>query len=300
MPRTPRPQPDSQVTGVATARSTGRGALVTGAGGGLGLAIARMLAARAYTVHVTDVNRETAERAAAELGGSAFGSTLDVRDEAACRAAVEKTVERCGSLEVWVNNAGVLFTGATWEHDEGKRRQMMEVNALGTMNGTLAALHHMRGAGRGHIVNIISLAGLVAAPGEGVYAASKHAAIAFSISTLSDLRRNGINGIDISCVCPDGIWTPMLFDKLEDREAAASFTGVLLLPEQVAERVGSLLDRPRPVTVIPRWRGPMIRLFDRYPSLALWGAGPVLALGRLQQKVYARRVRAGRWPPSRG
>ena len=93
------------------------------------------------------------------------------------------------------------------------------------------------------MINVVSLAGIVAAPGEAVYGASKHAAIAFSLGTLYDLRQAGVKGVDISCVCPDGIWTPMLFDKLDDPAAAASFSGVLLKPEQVAEAVGRLVDR---------------------------------------------------------
>jgi NAD(P)-dependent dehydrogenase (short-subunit alcohol dehydrogenase family) len=277
-------------------RHSSGGALVTGAARGLGLAIARVLIARGFTVHLTDIDGDAAALAAAALGDDAFASTLDVRDDEACRAAAADTVRRAGSLDVWVNNAGVLATGPAWEHAEPTRRLMLEINALGTINGTLAALEPMRAAGRGHVVNVVSLAGLVAAPGETVYSASKHAAIAFSIGTLADLRLAGVRDVHISCVCPDGIWTPMLFDKLEDPGAASSFTGVLLLPEQVAERVGRVLDRPRPVVTIPRWRGWAIRPFDLWPRVALWGLGPVLAYGRLQQRRYARKVRRGTWP----
>ncbi len=93
---------------------------------------------------------------------------------------------------------------------------------------------------------MISLAGLVAAPGEVAYGASKHAAMAYTIGTLADLRRSGVKGIDVSAVCPDGIWSPMLEDKLDDPDAAASFSGVMLTPERVAERISSLLDSPAP------------------------------------------------------
>src|SRR5436305_3058811 len=152
------------------------GALVTGAGRGLGLEIARRLSARGYFVHLTDLDGSLAARAADELGPRAFGSALDVRSFPACRAAASRTLRRAGSLEVWVNNAGVLFTGPAWEQAQRARELMLEVNATGTINGTLAALEPMRAAGRGHIVNVVSLAGLVPAPGEAVYAASKHAA----------------------------------------------------------------------------------------------------------------------------
>lgn len=276
------------------------GAVVTGAARGLGFEIARVLARRGLAVHLSDVNGDAAAAAAAQLDGSAFSSALDVRDFDACRGAARATVQRAGSLVVWVNNAGVLFPGAAWEQDEAMRRTMIDVNALGTMNGTLAALEVMRAAGSGHVVNVVSLAGLVAAPGETVYSASKHAAIAFSLGTLLDLRRAGVRGIDISCVCPDGIWTPMLQDKLDDPGAAASFAGTLLLPEQVAARVGRLLDRPRPVASMPRYRGAVARSLDLWPRLALRAIGPMLALARVKQGRIKRKVQAGRWPPPSG
>jgi len=272
------------------------GALVTGAGRGLGLEIARRLVARGHIVHVTDLDGEAAARAAKELGPRAFASTLDVRSFAACRAAASRTQRRAGSLEVWVNNAGVLVTGPAWEQDQRTRQLMLEVNATGTINGTLAALDPMRAAGRGHIVNVISLAGLVAAPGEAIYSASKHAAIAFSLATLADLRLAGVDGLEISCLCPDGVWTPMLRDKLEDPSAAASFSGALLRPEQVAEQVEALLDSPRPVLAIPRWRGRLARVFDLWPGLALRFGDRVLARGRRRQRRYLRRAKAGKLP----
>jgi NAD(P)-dependent dehydrogenase (short-subunit alcohol dehydrogenase family) len=260
----------------------------------LGLEIARRLVARGHHVHITDLDGELAARAAAGLGPRAFGSALDVRSFPACRAAASRTVRRTGSLEVWVNNAGVLVTGPAWQQDERTRALMLEVNATGTINGTLAALEPMRTAGQGHILNIVSLAGLVAAPGEAVYAASKHAAIGFSLATLADLRVAGINGIEISCVCPDGMWTPMLFDKLEDPSAAASFSGVLLRPEEVADEAVGLLDAPQPVLAIPRWRGAMMRVFDLMPALSLRYAPRVIARARRKQRRYLRQVKAGK------
>ena len=123
---------------------------------------------------------------------------------------------------------------------------MFDVNAVGTMNGTVAALERMTEAGTGHVINVISLAGLVAAPGEVAYSASKHAAMAFTLGTLFDLRRAGLGGIELSAVCPDGIWTPMLEGKLDDPDAAGSFSGRLLTAEQVATAIGRLTERPTP------------------------------------------------------
>ncbi|MFD4247039.1 SDR family oxidoreductase [Streptomyces sp. NPDC058525] len=180
------------------------GAVVTGAGRGLGGQIARLLAARGHHVLVTDIDPASANAAADDLGGSATAMAVDVRDQAQVEAARDTIVARAGRLDVWVNNAGVLITSPACEQDEAARWLMIEVNALGTMNGTVIAIGAMRGSG-GHVVNIVSLAGLTAVAGEAVYAASKHAAIGFSLSTMADLRAAGVQDTDISCICPDGI-----------------------------------------------------------------------------------------------
>jgi NAD(P)-dependent dehydrogenase (short-subunit alcohol dehydrogenase family) len=271
-------------------------AVVTGAGGGLGRAIALDLASRGYLVQVTDIDAGAAASTATEIGAGATATGLDVRDEAACRAAAAAAVTRGGSLDLWVNNAGVLSAGLAWEQGEEVRRAMLEVNALGTMNGTIAALDAMRSAGGGHVINVISLAGLVAAPGEVNYAASKHAAMAFTLGVMFDLRRTGVEGIELSAVCPDGIWTPMIEDALDDPEVAASFSGQLLTPERVAREIGRLTERPRPLVVIPRWRSPMIRLLDLFPRLGLRLLPFVMHDARRRQRRYKRLIESGKWP----
>jgi NAD(P)-dependent dehydrogenase (short-subunit alcohol dehydrogenase family) len=272
---------------------------VTGAARGLGLEIARRLARRGFAVHLTDIDEGAVAAAASELGLPAWSSRLDVRDGEACRAAARATAERVGSLEVWVNNAGILITGHTWEHDAEERRRVMDVNALGTFNGMVAALEPMRAAGGGHVINVVSLAGLVAPPGEALYAASKHAAIAFSLGTLADLRREGIRGIHVSAVCPDGVLTPMISGRLDDPDAAPSFSGRLMRAEDVAERIMPLLDRPRPVLTIPRWRGAYARLLDLFPGLLVRLAPLAMADARRRQRHWKRRLEAGERPPAR-
>jgi len=265
------------------------GAVVTGGGRGLGRSIAQLLADRGYTVLITDVDQVTAQAAAQQIGGPAFALAGDVREETSATAAAEAIVARAGRLDVWVNNAGVLVTGPAWEHDEATRRLMVEVNTIGLMNGTVAAINAMRGAGGGHIVNIVSLAGLVAVPGEGVYAGSKHGALGFSLSTQADLRVAGIKDIDISCICPDGIWTPMLHDKLDDPGAALSFSGKLLQPAEVTAAVAKVLDHPRQVTAVPGWRGLQVRLLDAVPGVALRALPLAVRVGRRQQRRFQKR-----------
>jgi len=273
-----------------------RSAVVTGAGSGFGRAIAIELAGRGYAVRATDVDGAAAARTAAEAGAGASSSALDVREEAVCRALAAEVAAEHGSLDLWVNNAGVLTTGLAWEQDAATRETMLSVNAVGAMNGTVAALAQMVPAGRGQVINVVSLAGIVAAPGEVAYSASKHASMAFTLGTLYDLHRAGHRGIRISAVCPDGAFTPMLADKLDDPNATGSFSGVLLTAERVAREVGKLTDRPRPILVIPRWRGPLLRFFDVFPGLGLRLLPIVMWAGRMNQRRYKRLIEAGKFP----
>lgn len=260
------------------------GAVVTGAGRGLGRAIAELLADRGHQVLVTDVDLPTAEAAAAEIGRGATAMAVDVRDADQVQAAAERVVATAGRLDVWVNNAGVLITGPAWEQTDAQRRLVLDVNGLGTVNGTVSAIRVMKEQeGGGHVVNIVSLAGLTAVPGEAVYAASKHAAMGFSLSTLQDLRLAGIRNIDISCLCPDGIWTPMLFDKLDDPSSALSFSGKLLQPAEVVAAVAKVLDHPKQVTAVPGWRGLVARLGDTIPEVGLAAIPLVIGQGKRTQ-----------------
>lgn len=239
---------------------------------------------------VTDLDADTAASAAQEIGRGALWAAVDVRDHAQVEKARDELIAAAGSLDVWVNNAGVLFTGPAWEQPEDLRKLHLDVNALGTINGTVAAIDAMRGpddAGAGpggHIINIASLAGLSAVPGEAVYAASKHAVMGFSSSTAADLRLAGVKNIRLSCVCPDGIWTPMLYDKMDDPQAALSFSGVLLQPEDVVRAVGKVLDSPKPVTALPAWRGMIARLGAAFPRLGAAALPLLAAKGRRTQK----------------
>ncbi|MEU3897228.1 SDR family NAD(P)-dependent oxidoreductase [Streptomyces sp. NPDC045251] len=158
-----------------------------------------------------------------------------------------------------------------------------------TPYAAVAAIGAMRAGGGGHVVNVVSLAGLTAVAGEAVYAASKHAAIGFSLSTMADLRAAGVKDIRISCVCPDGIWTPMPHDKLTDPDSALSFSGKLLRPEEVVTAVRAVLDRPRLVTAVPGWRGLLSRPADAAPSPGLAAVPLVVARGRrTQRRLLAR------------
>jgi NAD(P)-dependent dehydrogenase (short-subunit alcohol dehydrogenase family) len=139
-------------------------AVVTGAGRGFGREIARRLSGRGYHVLATDIDAEAAESTAEVVGGSSIA--LDVRDPEAHRVTARTAAER-GPLEVWVNNAGVLRTRKGWEHDDDEVRLLCEVNLLGVIWGSRAAVDAMRecGGSNMHVINMASLSSLVAVPG---------------------------------------------------------------------------------------------------------------------------------------
>jgi NAD(P)-dependent dehydrogenase (short-subunit alcohol dehydrogenase family) len=229
-------------------------AVVTGAGRGFGRAIAQRLRGRGYDVVATDLDRAGAEATAELTGGLAV--ELDVRDPEAHRAAARAASER-GPLEVWVNNAGVMSPGQVWEHSDEQVRLMCEVNLLGVIWGSRAAVEAMQAAEghNRHILNIASLSALGPVPGLGVYSATKHAVLGFTGSLQGDLLDAGIP-ITVHALCPDGADTQLLRDHDDEPAAAINWSGPrLLTADEVAVHAVALLESSRLVRVVPRWRG---------------------------------------------
>jgi NAD(P)-dependent dehydrogenase (short-subunit alcohol dehydrogenase family) len=269
------------------------GAVVTGAAGGLGLAISERLCQTGYSVHLTDVDEQAVARAAERLGARAWSSILDVADADGCRAAAEQTIERAGSLRLWVNNAGILRTKAAWSHPDAERRLLLGVNLDGTINGTVAALERMRPVGRGHVLNVVSLAGIAVSPGQALYSASKHGALAFSIGTALDLRVEGLRDIHVSALCPHGIWTPMLHVLADDPWAAGSWSGTkMLTADEVADVAMDLVNRPQPFRAVPRSQGLLLRTYFAFPKLVVASAPRMMQMARRRQSAFRKSTSA--------
>jgi NAD(P)-dependent dehydrogenase (short-subunit alcohol dehydrogenase family) len=239
-------------------------ALVTGAGRGFGRAIAARLARRGHFVLATDVDAAAVAAVAEEIGGASM--TLDVRDPEQHRAAARAAAEH-GPLAVWVNNAGVMRAGYAWEHSDDDVRLTCEVDLLGVIWGSLAAVEAMKdGAGDRHIVNIASLAALGPVPGLSMYAAAKHGVLGFTGSLQGDLLDAGIP-ITVHALCPDAADTALLREHDQEPAAAINWSGPRLLSaDEVAEHTVALLDSKKLVRVVPAWRG--------------WGARAMSMAGR--------------------
>lgn len=162
-------------------------ALVTGASSGIGKAAARALVAAGFTVVGT--SRKTA--GVAPVDGVTF-LDLDVTSDASVAAVVETVMDRCGRVDVLVNNAGVGSAGAAEETSVALAQRVFDINVFGLIRMTKAVLPIMRAQRGGRIVNISSILGFVPAPYMAVYAASKHAIEGYSESVDHEVREHGI------------------------------------------------------------------------------------------------------------
>jgi NAD(P)-dependent dehydrogenase (short-subunit alcohol dehydrogenase family) len=190
---------------------TGKTALVTGAGSGLGRATAILFAKNNAKVVVSDLNIEGGEETVKiinEAGGTALFIACDVCDENAVNELVEKTVAAYGSVDYGVNNAGI---GGKWlpthKYPTENFRLVMEVNTMGVFFCMRAELNTMLKQGFGSIVNVASVAGLNGFPNNLAYDASKHAVIGLTKTAGLEYAKQGIR---INAVCPVFTITPMV------------------------------------------------------------------------------------------
>jgi len=256
-------------------------AVVTGAGRGLGRCIAERLAKRGYGVLVTDIDGAAANATASAIGGGAWALQQDVRDPESHRAVARAATAR-GDVSVWFNNAGVLAVGETWEMPDADVRRMVEVNVLGVMWGCHAAVSVMP---RGRIINISSLSGLTPSPGLAVYGASKHAVVGYSLSLAGELRRAG-KPIEVSVLCPDAIAGEMTNAVAHDQAAGLIFSaGTLLSLDEVADAAVELVEDPKLVRTLPRYRAALVHLLRPFPAIGLPVLEQFAKLGRRRKRA---------------
>ncbi|MCW2953721.1 MAG: Short-chain dehydrogenase/reductase [Conexibacter sp.] len=198
-----------------SAAAEGRTCVVTGAGRGIGRAIALRLGAEGASVAIADLDGSAAERVADEIavgGGAALGIACDVTERASLRAAIAATVERFGRVDVMFNNAGVSKTARFLETTEEDWERIMRVNGLGVLLGMQEAAEQMRRqGGGGKIVNTASIAGKEAFPLFAAYSASKFAVVGL---TQAGARSLAEFGITVNAFCP-GVVTTELWDQLD-------------------------------------------------------------------------------------
>ena len=229
---------------------TGKRALVTGAGTGIGQGIAAVLAGQGAMVAVSDLDVDMAWRVAEDIGESrALALELDVTYRGSAEREVERVLAEWGNLDILVNNAGVASApGRRFDEDDREVDWDMtfDINVKGVVHCTEAVLPHMRERRYGKIINIASIAGLGARRAPGAYAVSKAGVIRY---TQGLAVSEGPFNINVNAICPGAVWT-----RFQQAGAAARITGDPSLAGADPERV--FLDRYEPIMPLARVQTP--------------------------------------------
>jgi NAD(P)-dependent dehydrogenase (short-subunit alcohol dehydrogenase family) len=236
---------------------TGKQAIVTGAGSGIGAALCRALAAADADVVCTDIDGEAAARTAGTLTGpgTARSATLDVTNAAAVQDTVDEVVARAGRLDLMFNNAGIAWGGDTELLTLNQWNAIIDVNIRGVVHGVTAAYPVMLQQGHGHIVNTASMAGLTAAGQITSYVMTKHAVVGLSLALRSEAVSRGVG---VLAVCPAAVETPIL-----DKGALGGFVGrdyylrgqgtkTAYDPDRLARETLRAIERDKALLVVPK------------------------------------------------
>jgi 2-keto-3-deoxy-L-fuconate dehydrogenase len=214
----------------------GLAAVVTGGGSGIGQATARLLAGQGARVAVLDLSP----------GEEFIGLKADVTDDASVRLAVEEAAERLGGIDVLVNNAGIGAIGTVADNPDEQWHQVFDVNVVGMVRVTRAALPYLRNSAHAAIVNTCSAAATMGLPQRTLYSATKGAVLSLTLAMAADHIGEGIR---VNCVCPgtaDTPWIGRLLDQADDPAAeraaleARQPMGRLVSPEEVAAAIAYL------------------------------------------------------------
>ncbi|MFC9972456.1 SDR family oxidoreductase [Spirillospora sp. NPDC127200] len=228
---------------------------VTGAARGIGLATARALRDKGATVVIGDIDTAAAKEAGAALGVTAL--TVDVTDRASFTAFLDEAEAAHGPLYALVNNAGIMPIGPVTAESDADARRCMDINVHGVMLGTKLAIERMRPRGRGHVINIASVAGLLPTPGLALYNASKAAVVAFTESVRLEMLGTGVH---VGAVLPAFTNTELIAGTRSPKGQKNCE------PEEIAAAVVGLIGKPRSQAVVPHQVGFQTRLGALFPD----------------------------------
>jgi len=215
---------------------SGLKAVVTGGGSGIGLATARLLDGRGARVAVLDVNP----------GGDFLALRADVTDDASVRLAVTRAAAELAGIDILVNNAGIGAVGTVADNSDTEWHHVFDVNVLGMVRVTRAALPYLRKSAHAAIVNTCSIAATAGLPQRALYSATKGAVLALTLAMAADHVHDGIR---VNCVNPgtaDTPWIGRLLDQADDPAAeraalqARQPMGRLVSPDEVAAGIAYL------------------------------------------------------------
>jgi len=262
---------------------------ITGGGRGIGLAIARAMAAQGARVSLGDIDAALAMQAAEPLKG--YGGRLDVRDRASFAKFLEATRSEVGPVDVLVNNAGIMPIGAFTDEPDAMSDTQIDINLRGVIHGCKAALPEMLARGGGHIVNVASMAGVLPVPGLAVYCATKFAVLGLT-QTLREEYRDG--GVYFTTIMPSKVTT-----ELAAGSDSAAGKLPTVSPEEVAEAVVDAVRHRRGEVAVPRYLGVAPALLEVTPQWLMRGFRRAINDRRVLEKMdlqqragYTQRIEA--------
>ena len=189
-----------------------KAALVTGAAGGIGRAIAQDLSDHGACVLVADLNEEQGQAFAAGLPRAVF-QRADVASREECRALVDRAEREWGGVDILVNNAGVQHVAPVEEFPEDRWEQLIRILLIAPFLLTRYALPHMYARGWGRIINIASVHGLVASPYKSAYISAKHGVLGLTKTVALEA---GDKGVTCNAICPSYVRTPLVDHQIDD------------------------------------------------------------------------------------
>ena len=257
---------------------TGQVAAITGGGRGIGRATAQAFVREGIKVAIGDIDLATAQRTADELGGGTIALELNVTDRASFQAFLDGVEAQLGSVDILVNNAGIMPLATFVEEDDATAHRQIDINLHGVLYGMKIALPGMQQRGRGHVVNLASMAGKVGFPGGATYCATKHAVVGVSEAIRQELRGSGV---EISIVMPGLVNTELT-------SGLGTARGVKRVdPEDVAEAIVSALKFPRFDVFVPKSAGYIHRLSALMPRRAAEAVARGLKADRVLTEIDA-------------
>jgi NAD(P)-dependent dehydrogenase (short-subunit alcohol dehydrogenase family) len=229
---------------------TGKVVAITGGARGIGRATAAALIAQGARVAIGDIDSELAAQTAVELGAGTVGLALDVTDSQSFETFVAAVERDLGPLDVLVNNAGIMPVGPFVAETEATAQRLVDINLHGVIIGSKLALTRFLPRGRGHLVNIASIAGKNGFPGGVTYCATKHAVVGLSEAIRAEVRGSGV---DVSIVMPTVVKTELGSGLNQTRGLGFAE------PQDVADAIVEALQTGRVDVYVPRQLGALMR-----------------------------------------
>ena len=243
----------------------GKSALITGAGTGIGRAVGRELARRGALVYISALTEGEAQQVVDEIaadGHRAIALALDVTDDAAYLAAIERVIAEQGVIDVLVNNAGLLYVGEYHDMDEAFLRKLIEVNHTAVAIGTLYGSRAMKEQGHGLIVNVASQGGLLPVGTMAAYSGTKHAVVGLTASVAGEAEAFGVK---LRTVCPGNVESDMLTNAMTRGTNAQGVLDVLPKKMPTADAARVIVDgfSKKPRRILLPWYAKVLWWLNR-------------------------------------